>query len=54
MAQIGAGLGAIPFTMLIGWIVDHFPYPPVLVIGAILGPIATMSVLIWGGRIRRL
>jgi ACS family hexuronate transporter-like MFS transporter len=54
MAQTGAGLGAITFTMLIGWIVDHFSYSPVLVIGAILGPVATLSVLVLGGKIRRL
>jgi ACS family hexuronate transporter-like MFS transporter len=54
MAQTGAGLGAITFTMLIGWIVDHFSYSPVLVIGGILGPLATLSVLVLGGRIKRL
>jgi ACS family hexuronate transporter-like MFS transporter len=54
MAQTGAGLGAITFTMLIGWIVDHFSYSPVLVIGAILGPVATLSILVLGGKIRRL
>ena len=54
MAQTGAGLGAICFTMLIGWIVDHFSYSPVLVIGAILGPVATLSVLLLGGKIKRL
>ncbi len=54
MAQTGAGLGAITFTMLIGWLVDHFSYSPVLVIGGILGPVATMSVLILGGKIKRL
>jgi ACS family hexuronate transporter-like MFS transporter len=54
MSQTGAGLGAIMFTMLIGWIVDHFSYSPVLVIGAILGPVATMSILLLGGKIHRL
>lgn len=54
MAQTGAGLGAITFTMLIGWLVDHFSYSPVLVIGGILGPVATLSILVLGGRIRRL
>jgi ACS family hexuronate transporter-like MFS transporter len=54
MAQTGAGLGAITFTMLIGWIVDHFSYSPVLVIGGILGPVATLSILILGGKIKRL
>ncbi len=34
--------------------IDHFSNLPVLVIGGILGPVATMSVLILGGRIKRL
>ena len=54
MAQTGAGLGAITFTMLIGWIVDHYSYSPVLVIGGLLAPVATLSVLILGGKIKRL
>lgn len=54
MAQTGAGVGAITFTMLIGWIVDHYSYSPVLVIGGLLAPVATMSVLFLGGKIRRL
>jgi ACS family hexuronate transporter-like MFS transporter len=54
MAQTGAGIGAITFTMLIGWIVDHFSYSPVLVIAGILGPVATMAILVLGGKIRRL
>jgi ACS family hexuronate transporter-like MFS transporter len=54
MAQTGAGLGAIVFTMLIGWIVDHFSYSPVIVIGGILGPLATLSILIFCGKIQKL
>lgn len=54
MAQTGAGLGAVTFTMLIGWIVDHFSYSPVLVIGGLLGPIATLAILALGGRIKKL
>jgi ACS family hexuronate transporter-like MFS transporter len=54
MAQTGAGFGAITFTMLIGWIVDHFSYSPVLVIGGILGPVATLAILILGGKIKRI
>jgi len=51
MAQSGAGLGAILFTMLIGWIVDHFSYSPVIIIGGVLGPLATLSVFLLCGRI---
>ncbi len=54
MAQTGAGIGAIIFTMLIGWIVDHFSYSPVIVIGGILGPLATISVFTLCGKIKKL
>jgi ACS family hexuronate transporter-like MFS transporter len=54
MAQTGAGFGAIIFTMLIGWIVDHFSYSPVIVIGGILGPLATVSIFILCGKIKKL
>jgi MFS transporter, ACS family, hexuronate transporter len=54
MAQSGAGFGAIIFTMLIGWIIDHFSYSPVIVIGGILGPLATISVFTLCGKIRKL
>jgi ACS family hexuronate transporter-like MFS transporter len=51
MAQTGAGIGAIVFTMLIGWIVDHFSYSPALVIGGVLGPLATLSIFVLCGKI---
>jgi ACS family hexuronate transporter-like MFS transporter len=54
MAQTGAGIGAIMFTMLIGWIVDHFSYSPVIVIGGILGPLATISIFALCGKIKKL
>ena len=54
MAQTGAGFGAITFTMLIGWIVDHYSYSPVLVIGGLLGPVATLAILVLGGKIVKL
>jgi MFS transporter, ACS family, hexuronate transporter len=54
MAQTGAGIGAIVFTMLIGWIVDHFSYSPVIVLGGILAPLATLSIFLLCGNIRKL
>jgi ACS family hexuronate transporter-like MFS transporter len=52
LAQSGAGIGAIALTMSIGWILDHFSYSPVLVIGGLLGPMATLSILALCGKIR--
>jgi ACS family hexuronate transporter-like MFS transporter len=54
LAQTGAGIGAIVFTMLIGWIVDNFSYSPVIVIGGILGPLGTLSIFTLCGTIRKL
>jgi ACS family hexuronate transporter-like MFS transporter len=54
LAQTGAGIGAIVFTMLIGWIVDNYSYSPVIVIGGILGPLGTLSVFTLCGTIRKL
>jgi MFS transporter, ACS family, hexuronate transporter len=53
MAQTGAGVGAIFFTMLIGWIVDRYSYSPVLVIGGILAPLATFSIVLLCGKIQK-
>lgn len=53
-AGTAAGLGAVLFTKAIGWIVANFSYTPVLVIGAALAPIATVTLFLLVGRIRRL
>lgn len=34
-----AGIASILFTLLVGWIVDHFSYTPVYIIVAFMGPI---------------
>lgn len=54
LAQTGAVLGTIVFNSLIGWLVDNFSYTPVLIIGGILGPIATISIFIFGGEIKKI
>jgi len=53
LAQTGAGIGAVLITMSIGWILDHYSYSPVLVIGGLLGPMATLSILLLCGKIER-
>ena len=51
MAGIGgtaAGIASMLFTLLIGWIVDHFSYTPVyLIVGAMapLGAILLFSII---------
>lgn len=54
MAQTGAVLGTIAFNTLIGWLVDNVSYTPALIIGGILGPLATLSVFVLGGEIKKI
>lgn len=54
MGGLGAGVGALLFTLSTGWLVDNFGYTPVLVITAVLPIIGTMLLFLLGGRIRRL
>ncbi len=54
MAQTGAVLGTLAFNTLIGWLVDNISYSPALVIGGILGPLATLSIFIFGGEIKKI
>lgn len=54
LAQTGAVLGTLAFNTLIGWLVDNFSYTPVLIIGGILGPLATLSIFLLGGKIKQL
>jgi ACS family hexuronate transporter-like MFS transporter len=46
MAGMGAGLGAMLFTLATGWTVDHFGYMPVLVGSGFLLPLATGVLLL--------
>jgi ACS family hexuronate transporter-like MFS transporter len=54
MSGLGAGVGALLFTMSTGWLVDNFGYTPVLVIVAVLPVIGTGLLLLLGGRVRRI
>jgi ACS family hexuronate transporter-like MFS transporter len=54
LAQTGAVLGTLAFNTLIGWLVDNVSYTPVLIIGGILGPLATLSIFVLGGKIKHL
>src|SRR5262245_16895706 len=52
LGGVGAGIGAILFTMTTGYVVDRFSYTPILITAALL-PIAGTAVLFAvGGRIR--
>ena len=46
--------GAVIFTFSTGWVVDHFSYTPILITAAVLAPLATASLFLLSGRVRRL
>ena len=53
-AGTAAGLGAVIFTFSTGWVVDHFSYTPILIAAAVLAPLATASLFLLSGRVRRI
>jgi ACS family hexuronate transporter-like MFS transporter len=52
LGGVGAGLGAILFTMTTGYVVDHFSYTPILLTAAGLPIVGTIILFVVGGRIR--
>jgi len=55
LGGLGAGVGAILFTLTTGFVVDRFhSYTPILVTAAILPVLATAVLFLLGGPIRRL
>jgi MFS transporter, ACS family, hexuronate transporter len=54
MGGVGAGVGAVLFTALTGYVVDHFSYTPLFFIAGILPIAATVSLFVLGGSVKRL
>ena len=52
LGGVGAGLGAIVFTMTTGYVVDHYSYTPILLTAAGLPVLGTAILFTVGGRIR--
>jgi MFS transporter, ACS family, hexuronate transporter len=52
LGGVGAGLGAILFTMTTGYVVDHYSYTPILFTAALLPIAGTAALFLVGGRIR--
>jgi ACS family hexuronate transporter-like MFS transporter len=50
LGGVGAGVGAIVFTMTTGYVVDHYSYTPILLTAAVLPVIGTAVLFIVGGR----
>jgi ACS family hexuronate transporter-like MFS transporter len=53
LGGVGAGAGAILFTLTTGWVVDHFSYTPILVVAGLLPVLGTLILFTLGGPIRR-
>jgi ACS family hexuronate transporter-like MFS transporter len=54
LGGVGAGIGAIIFTLTTGYVVDHFhSYTPILVTAALLPLLGTTILFVVGGPIRR-
>ena len=55
LGGVGAGAGAILFTLSTGFVVDHFhSYTPVLVAAGILPALGTIVLFLLGGPVRRI
>jgi MFS transporter, ACS family, hexuronate transporter len=54
LGGLGAGIGAMLFTLLTGWIVDHFGYGPVLLIAGALPAAGLLALFSLGGKVRQL
>jgi ACS family hexuronate transporter-like MFS transporter len=52
LGGVGAGLGAILFTLTTGYVADHFSYTPILLAAAVLPIIGTLVLVGVGGRIQ--
>jgi ACS family hexuronate transporter-like MFS transporter len=52
LGGVGAGVGAIVFTMTTGYVVDHYSYTPILLTAAVLPIVGTMVLFVVGGTIQ--
>ena len=52
LSGTGAACGGMLFTLLTGYLVDHFSYAPVFTLAAIMHPIAAMVLVFVVGRIK--
>lgn len=49
-----AGAGSMLFTLLTGWVVQHFGYAPIFTLAGLLAPLGLAAVLLLAGEIRPL
>lgn len=54
LAQSGAGFGSMMLMLVTGWVVDRFSYAPILLTASLLGPIATLLLILIIGRVKKI
>lgn len=54
MAQSGAGFGSMLLMLATGWVVDRFSYAPILFTASLLGPLATLLLILITGKIKKI
>ena len=54
LGGLGAGIGAILYTLTTGWVTDHFSYTPILIVAGLLPILGTVVLLLLAGPIRLL
>ncbi len=54
LGGLGAGIGAILYTLTTGWVTDRFSYTPVLIVAGLLPILGTVVLLVLSGPIRPL
>ncbi len=52
LGGLGAGIGAILYTLTTGWVTDHFSYTPILIVAGLLPVLGTVILLVLAGPIR--
>jgi ACS family hexuronate transporter-like MFS transporter len=48
-----AGIASMLFTLLVGYVVDHFSYTPVFIMVGLMAPLAAVLLLVIMRRIER-
>jgi ACS family hexuronate transporter-like MFS transporter len=48
-----AGIASMLFTLLVGYVVDHFSYTPVFIMVGLMGPLAAVLFFVIMRRIER-
>ncbi len=54
LASMGSGFGGMLFTLITGWVVDHYSYTPVFIGFGLMPLVCALILWIWAGPLHRL